>query len=108
MALEDAVTLAECLERADEPSDIPKLLRAFQEIRQPRCRRVQEWGARKGQRATLPNGLDQEKRDKNFGLFNAWIKADPWDKVHVDELPELESSNWKAWLKGHNAVDFVS
>ncbi len=107
MALEDAVTLAECLERAVNTTDIPSVLRAFQEIRQPRCKRVQEWGAIKGRRATLPDGLEQEKRDKNFGLFKAWINANPWDKVHVDELPELESGNWKAWLKGHDEVYFV-
>ena len=108
MALEDAVTLAECLDRATATSDVPLMLHAFQDIRQPRCKRVQEWGARKGARAILPDGLEQEKRDRNFALYNAWINADPWDQVHINELPELESGNWKAWLKGHDAVYFVS
>jgi 2-polyprenyl-6-methoxyphenol hydroxylase-like FAD-dependent oxidoreductase len=30
MELEDAVALAECLERAEKTSDIPKALKAFQ------------------------------------------------------------------------------
>ena len=108
MALEDAATLAECLERVEVSEEIPKALRAFQEIREPRCKRVQTWSAIKGKRATVPDGPEQEQRDSNFKQFNAWVKAEPWDRVHVDEPPEIESPNWKAWLKGHNAVDFVS
>ena len=108
MALEDAVTLAECLDRAADRTQIPKVTRAFQEIRQPRCVRVQEWSARKGRRATLPDGPERIARDLKLKLVNAWVKADPWDNVHVDELPDFESPNWKAWLSGHNAVDFVS
>ena len=69
---------------------------------------MQEWSAIKGKRATIPDGVEQEQRDKTFKLFNAWVKAEPWDKVHVDEIPEFESLNSKAWLGGHNAVDFVS
>lgn len=108
MALEDAATLAECLQRVVVSEDIPNALQAFQEIRESRCKLVQEWSAIKGKRATLPDGPEQEQRDKNLRLFNAWVKAEPWDKVHVDELPELESLNWKAWLSGHSAVEFVS
>ncbi len=40
MALEDAATLAECLERVDL-SGIPEALKAFQKIREPRCKLVQ-------------------------------------------------------------------
>ena len=108
MALEDAATLAECLERAEAAEDIPKVLKSLQEIREPRCKLVQEWSAIKGKRATIPDGPEQEQRDKNLKLNNAWVKAKPWDGVHVDELPELESPNWKAWLNGHDAVGFVS
>ena len=108
MALEDAVTLAECLDRATDRRNIPKALRAFQEIRRPRCQRVQEWSARKGQRAMLADGLEQHARDVKLRSANAWIKADPWNKVHIDELPEFESPQWKAWLCGHDAIQFVS
>jgi salicylate hydroxylase len=109
MALEDAATLAECLERA-EISDIPEALKAFQEIREPRCKLVQEWAAMKGKRATIPDGPEQEQRDKNLKLFNAWVKAKPWDRDHVDELPEFEAPEFETpdWMSGHNAVDFVS
>jgi salicylate hydroxylase len=91
MALEDAATLAECLQRAEISKDkgIPDTLKAFQEIREPRCKLVQEWSAIKGKRATIPDGPKQEQRNMNFKLFNAWVKAKPWDRVHVDELPEF-------------------
>ena len=108
MALEDAVCLAECLERVSDPTDISKALQAFQEIRQPRCKKVQEWSATKGQRARLPCGLRQKERDGNFASANAWIKAEPWDRVHIDDVPEFEALNWKAWLSGYDAMDYVS
>ena len=110
MALEDAVTLAECLQRAhiSGDKDVSEALKAFQEIREPRCKLVQEWSAIKGKIAIIPDGPEQEQRDMNFKLFNAWVKAKPWDRVHVDELPGFETQNWKAWLNGHNAVAFVS
>lgn len=108
MALEDAATLAECLKRAETAKDISKVLKVFQEIRGPRCKKVQEWSAVKGKRATVPDGPEQEQRDKNLKTYNAWVKAKPWDGVPINELPELESPNWKAWLNGHDAVGFVS
>jgi salicylate hydroxylase len=108
MALEDAATLAECLERVKASADIPATLKAFQQIREPRCKLVQEWSAMKRKRAIIPDGPEQEHRDKNFKLFNAWVRAEPWDKVYVGELPEFDTPKWKAWLNGHNAVESVS
>jgi salicylate hydroxylase len=43
MAIEDAVTLVECLERVKTADSISNVLKAFQEIRGPRCKLVQEW-----------------------------------------------------------------
>lgn len=108
MAIEDAATLAECLERVKTADGISNVLKAFQEIRGPRCKLVQEWSIIKGKRATLPDGTEQENRDQKLKSFNAWVKSKHWDKVHIDELPELESPSWKAWLIGHDAVGFVS
>lgn len=64
MAVEDAICLAECLDRAKTIEEIPAVLRAFQEIREPRCKLVQDWSAAQGERATLPDGPMQEKRDE--------------------------------------------
>lgn len=107
MALEDAVALAQCLERAKSSSEIPSVLKAFQEIRQERCKRVQQWSAMKGSRATLEEGPEQRKRDRCIMAANAWISSQIWDGVHIDETPELEAPTWKAWLCGHDAADYV-
>jgi len=56
MALEDGVTLAECLERAKMPEDIPTALQKYQDIRKPRCKLVQDWSALAAKIATLPDG----------------------------------------------------
>lgn len=108
MALEDAATLAECVGRAETADDIPKVLKALQEIREPRCKLVQKWSAIKGKVATIPDGPEQAQRDKSLKSFNSWVKAKPWHGVHVHELPELERPNWKIWLNGYDAVTFVS
>lgn len=102
------MTLAECLERAETTDDIPKVLKSYQEIRGPRCNLVQEWSAIQCKRATMPDGPEQEQRDKNFKSANHWAKAEPWDGVHVDEPPPIDDSTWYAWLCGHDTVVFVS
>jgi len=48
MVIEDAATLAECLERVKTANGISNVLKAFQEIRGPRCKLVQEWSIIKG------------------------------------------------------------
>jgi 2-polyprenyl-6-methoxyphenol hydroxylase-like FAD-dependent oxidoreductase len=42
MALEDGVTLAECLEGAKTPENIPTALRKYQDIRKTRSKLVQD------------------------------------------------------------------
>jgi salicylate hydroxylase len=110
MAMEDGVTLAECLERANTVSDIPAVLRKYQEIRYLRCKLVQDWSASTARIATLPDGKEQEERDRRFKMYGGNIKQEPWDGVHIDEVPEegIKSRNWLAWLVGHDAVAFVS
>ncbi|OQN97627.1 hypothetical protein B0A48_16491 [Cryoendolithus antarcticus] len=108
MAIEDAVSLSACLDRAEAATQIPELLKVFEDIRRPRCNLVQEWSATKGERARLTGGPELEKRDSTFASANAWIKAEPWDKRHIDDLPAFEAPNWKAWLSGHDAVDYTN
>jgi hypothetical protein len=58
----------------------------------------------KGKRATIPDGPGARSNAiRTFKLFNAWVKAEPWDKVHVDELPELGHS-WEG-SHGINGVE---
>ncbi|KAK6440732.1 hypothetical protein LTR95_003031 [Oleoguttula sp. CCFEE 5521] len=108
MAIEDAVSLSACLDRAAAATQIPELLKIFEDIRRPRCNLVQEWSATKGERARLTGGPALEKRNSTFASANAWIRAEPWDKRHIDDLPAFEAPNWKAWLSGHDAVDYTN
>jgi salicylate hydroxylase len=109
MSVEDGICLAECLDRAKTTDDIPVVLRAFEEIRQPRCKLVQEWSAAQGQRATLPNGPIQEKRDEISRTHKAEAPQSPWDRVHINKNPEsIVSPQWNAWLFRHDAFAYVS
>jgi salicylate hydroxylase len=110
MALEDGVTIAECLERAKTLEDIPTALQKYQGIRKPRCKLVQDWGASAAKIATLPDGKEQEERDRMYKAHNNHIQQKPWGGVHIDEIPEdgIKSKNWFAWLRGHDAIAFVS
>lgn len=99
MAVEDAICLAECLDRAKTIENIPAVLQAFQEIRQPRCKLVQDWSAAQGQRATLPDGPMQEKRDEMLKKLSEVTYREPWNKTHVDKNPEsIISPEWEPWL----------
>lgn len=109
MAIEDGLTLASCLSRAKTTSEIPQYLRFYQTIREPRCKLVQDYGSIQAKRATLPDGPEQEERDKRFREHNAFTAQKTWDGVHVDQVPEsINSPDWMPWLLGHDAVDFVS
>jgi salicylate hydroxylase len=109
MAIEDAVTLAECLERARSTAEIPQYLSAYQRIREPRCKMVQEFGSTQAKRATLPDGPVQQERDSRFKAHNAFAAQKTWDGVHVDEVPDsINSPDWMPWLCGHDAIAFVS
>jgi salicylate hydroxylase len=109
MAVEDGICLAECLDRAKAIDDIPALLRVFQEIREPRCKLVQEWSAAQEQRATLPDGPMQKKRDEILRTHKAEAPRSPWDGVHIDKNPEsIMAPEWDAWLQGHDAFAYVS
>jgi salicylate hydroxylase len=89
--LRTGVTLAECLERAKTPEDIHK----------PRCKVVQDWSASAAKIATLPDGKEQEERDRMYKAHNNHIQQKPWDGVHIDEIPEdgIKSKNWASWLR---------
>ncbi len=64
----------------------------------------------KGKRATIPDGPEQEQRDKNLKHFNAWVKAKPWGRAHVDELLEIDAPEFESpdWMSGHEAMNLVS
>jgi len=77
-AMEDGVTIAICLREAGK-QNIPAAVRAFQDIRYDRVRKVQKTG--------------ETTRD-------LWHKAD-WDKVK--ENPESIQMPREDWILGHDS-----
>lgn len=80
-AIEDAVVLAACLQRADA-SSVPDALRHYEAIRRPRSSQVQVMSRGREVRNHLPDGPEQQQRDLQF--------------ANGDPLRE------SAWLYGHD------
>lgn len=81
-AIEDAVVLADCLQKADAGS-VPQALQRYEAIRRPRTSQVQLMSRGREVRNHLADGPEQERRDSEFA------SGDP-----------LRQS---AWLYGHDA-----
>ena len=107
--MEDAATLAECLARAESEHDIPRVLRAYQQIREPRCKMVQAKARMLRGGMMLHDGPAQQGRDETFKSFRSWQFNEPWVGEHIDELPaSVIASNYMAWQNGHDAALYVS
>lgn len=89
---QERLTLAECLERAKSRNVIPQYLRFNQNIRDPSCKLVQECGSIQANRATLPDGPEQQERDKRFKAHNAFTAQKAWDGVYVDQARKSTQS----------------
>jgi hypothetical protein len=64
LAIEDGVTLAECLSRVDNPAtDIPLALKAFEYARKSRCELIQRLSNDAREQLHFPDGPAQIKRD---------------------------------------------
>lgn len=108
LAIEDAASVAECLSRARSVDDIPRLLHIFETIRRPRTEMVQNLGRAMKGSMFLPDGPEQQARDKRLATFKAWQYNEPWDGKHVDEIPKsINAPNYAAWSSGHDAILYV-
>jgi len=81
-AVEDAVVLADCLQKADAGS-VPQALQRYEAIRRPRTSEVQLMSRGREMRNHLPDGPEQERRDR--------------------ELASGDPLRQSAWLYGHDA-----
>jgi salicylate hydroxylase len=104
-SIEDGACLAECLERAQKTEDVPVLLRAFEDIRKPRCEIVQEGARSNGDIWHLPDGPAQEQRDRNWERtleeMRVAAKNDRQDPNRWSD-PEFQP-----WLFGYDIVEEV-
>jgi salicylate hydroxylase len=81
-AIEDGATLAACLRRA--PSDIPRALRRYEELRIPRTTRLQAMSTGNKTRFHLPDGPKQRERDAEMaaGATDWSFRAAAWIYEH--------------------------
>ncbi len=87
MAIEDAAALAAFVEGSKSVSDLTRTMPAYQAFRQPRIENLRRMA--KGDQAfmSLPDGPQQEQRDKMFSAMTAKWKS---------ELAELGESGIRA------------
>ncbi|KAK9449631.1 3-hydroxybenzoate 6-hydroxylase-like protein [Limtongia smithiae] len=116
MALEDGVTLAECLDRAHSKADIPKLMHLYEKIRKARCTRVQLGSMQNGDVWHLADGPEQQNRDSLMAAEEAKrVEGAKVERKIPEPSMEIPSYNLKnplfwsddefqPWLFGHDAV----
>ncbi|KAF8880531.1 hypothetical protein BD779DRAFT_1675877 [Infundibulicybe gibba] len=109
LGIEDAQTLGSLFSRLQHPDQVPRLLSAYEEIRQKRCETTEDWERRKRALLTLPYGPAQEARDASLRkstTLREWHHMDPdvfveiWDdEIHVFEHDATESVEdwWTKW-----------
>lgn len=103
MAIEDGAALGECLDRAISKRDIPKVLRAFETIRKPRCERVQAGSRENGHIWHMPDGKEQQERDK------AMMQGPARDGEDQSSNPnQWSDEEFQPWLFGHDVYAYVS
>ncbi|KAI1917090.1 hypothetical protein LOZ12_004599 [Ophidiomyces ophidiicola] len=103
MAIEDGAALGECLDRAQSVRDIPKLLRAFETIRKPRCERIQAGAQENGYMWHLPDGQEQIARDR--ALKSVSERAEK----SADWTPnKWADQEFGPWMFGYNVFDYTN
>lgn len=102
-AIEDGASLAECLDRVESTSDIPKLMRAFEAIRKPRAERVQQGSRDSSVVWHLADGPAQEARDEAFKSMALQARDEKADNALNGANPNsLSGKEFQPWLFGHD------
>lgn len=106
MAVEDAITLAECLDRVHETSQIPELMRQFQDIRLDRCYMILDGARNNGNVWHLADGPAQIERDKKMAMG-------PQPQEQTEAASGGNPNKWsdpkfQPWMFGYDARSEVS
>lgn len=108
--IEDAVVLAECLERGE--ADLTRRLKIFEKIRKPRAEAAVEVAARNMRQLHLPDGPGQRERDEwwKSGKLSSSAPTGRWNREAWDTVPDLDGNPFlaEAYLMGHDAISYVS
>jgi salicylate hydroxylase len=101
MAIEDGAALAECLSRLRTREEIPRYLASFESVRKSRCERIQDCSRLNGDMWHMPDGPEQEARDKALKKDGFQEDLTPTDLDGAN--PNLWSDKgFQPWLFGHN------
>jgi salicylate hydroxylase len=96
MAIEDGAALGECLDRARSARDLRRVMHAFEAIRKPRCERIQASARGLGYLWHLPDGAQQEERDK--AMKAVAVEGDSHD-LNPNKFADEE---FQAWMFGYD------
>ena len=109
MAVEDAAVLAECLSRVQSPSDISRLVDAYQAIRKPRAEIVQSGSRRNGSHWMMNDGPEQLARDEMYReLFERVKDSTPKQRPKPDPEAHYPAPAFNEWLYHHDVFQTVS
>lgn len=111
-AIEDAATIAECIDRARSTEDFSKVLAIYQSIRKPRCEKIQKGSMDSGDIWHIPDGPEQVARDADMkivmDIFAAGETVAITKKSGKPNPNRWSDEEFQSWLFGHDAVTHVS
>ncbi|CAK5274187.1 unnamed protein product [Mycena citricolor] len=81
LVIEDAETMGALFSRIQNRSQIPRMLSAYEELRQTRCNHAQDYEGRKRHMLSAPTGPQQKARDERIRRTAAF----QGDWAHLDE-----------------------
>lgn len=114
MAIEDAAVLAECLTHC--AGDVAAAADSYESIRRPRVRRIADIARENGGVFVLPDGPEQEARDRRFRAVTvededpAFMEEKMKSKPRVEANPQARwpSPELMMWINGFDVVSEVS
>ena len=93
MAIEDGAVLGALFSKLTDPSQIPAVLKTYEELRKPRTTRVVQGSLDQGKMCKLPNGKKQKERDE-------WMAAPT-----LDDYPmHIATQKFSDFLFGYDAM----
>lgn len=104
MAIEDTGALSECIGRAANAADIPKLLEAYEIIRRPRVDWMARFARARQSTMTMPDGPAQLMRDSMMKAMSQPV----WDGEPIDSPPPLGGSLQEHYIRSYNVFEDVS
>ncbi|KAK4893326.1 hypothetical protein LTR27_008220 [Elasticomyces elasticus] len=115
MALEDAAALAEFLDPStfSSPAELPGRMQAYHDFRQPRVEHIRRMAYGNAKMFTLPNGPEQEQRDKMWAGMTAKWKA-AYEQMGEDAFrtrvvadphaADIRSPEGRAYVQGYDTA----